>query len=40
MSRLLVENIRHEDASTDALVLDNSGNISIPGTLSTGRLIL
>ena len=39
MSRLLVENIRHEDASTDALVLDNSGNISIPGTLSTGSRV-
>ena len=39
MSRLLVENIRHEDASTDALVLDSAGNISVPGTLSTGSRV-
>ena len=33
MSRLLVENIRHEDASTDALVLDNAGNIQVVGNV-------
>ena len=34
MSRLLVENIRHEDSSTDALTFDASGNVTVVGDAS------
>ena len=41
MSRILVDQIRSNSASSDALTLDGSGNLTIPGNLTcSGNAIL
>ena len=34
MSRIIANNIRHNDATIDSITLDSAGNVSVPGNLS------
>ena len=34
MSRILVDQVRSNSASSDALTLDGSGNITVPGNIT------
>ncbi len=40
MSRIITNNLRHNDATADSLSFDNSGNVSVPNDLAVNTDIL